>query len=266
MPDFTEMKQRMAAVWSNGEFEEIAETLRDMHTTLVHVLGPRPGEHWLDIGCGTGNLAELAAPAGVRVTGLDIAPRMIDVARARAETGGYDIDYRLGDAENLDLEDATVDAVVSSVGMIFAPDHGAVANEVARVPRPGGRIAFSAWTPDGSVGRMFEQLAPYQPPPPPGAGGPLQWGSEEYVRERLGDAFELRFDRRLSVMEEESVERAWEVFSTRFGPTKTMLENMPAERAEELKHVMLTLFRENEQPDGRVIDKREYLLVTGTRR
>src|SRR4051794_9807696 len=162
-----------------------------MHESIVHALAPRVGERWLDVGCGAGHMAELAAGAGARVTGIDLSPRLIDVAKARADAGGYDIDYRVGDAENLDVEDASFDAVVSSVGMIFAPDHAAVAAESARVTRPGGRLAFSAWTPEGTVGGMFKRLASFQPPPPEGAGSPLQWGSEDYTRGLLGDSFEL---------------------------------------------------------------------------
>lgn len=237
-----------------------------MHETLVHVLGPRPGERWLDVGCGAGHMAELAAGAGAHVTGIDLSPRLIDVAKARAEAGGYDIDYRVGDAENLDVEDAGFDAVTSSVGMIFAPDHAAVAAELARVTRPGGRLAFSAWTPEGTVGGMFQRLASFQPPPPEGAGSPLQWGSEPYVRRLLGDAFELRVERRVSPFEAASSDEAWELFSTKFGPTKTMIDNLPPERAGEFKATMVGFLEENRQPDGSILDPREYLLVLGLRR
>lgn len=116
--------------------------------------------------------------------------------------------------------------------MIFAPDHAAVAAELARVTRLGGRLAFSAWTPEGTVGGMFQRLASFQPPPPEGAGSPLQWGSEPYVRRLLGDAFELRVDRRVSPFEA----------------------------------TMVGFLEENRQPDGSILDPREYLLVPGLRR
>src|SRR5512142_1517967 len=130
MTDFTLLKQMQAAVWSAGAFEDVAETIHDMHVALVEALGPRPGEQWLDVGCGSGNLAELAAGAGADVTGIDLSPRLIGVARERAEAGGYSIVYRVGDAENLDVPDASFDKVVSSVAMIFAPDHEAAAREL----------------------------------------------------------------------------------------------------------------------------------------
>jgi ubiquinone/menaquinone biosynthesis C-methylase UbiE len=264
--DFTELKQRAAVAWSAGAFENVAGQIHDMHAALVEALLPQPGERWLDVGCGAGNVSELAAGAGARVTGVDLSPRLVEVARQRAEAGGFRIEYRVGDAERLDVDDASCDAVVSSVGMIFAPDHDAVAREVARVTRPGGRLGFSAWTPEGRIGALFRTLAPFQPPPPPGAGTPLQWGSEAYVRERLGSAFELQIERRISHYEEESVERSWEVFSRNFGPITLLLENLDPARQAEFERTMLDLAREAEQPDGRMVEDREYLLVTGVRR
>jgi ubiquinone/menaquinone biosynthesis C-methylase UbiE len=266
VPDFTLLKQMQAVAWSAGSFEDVAESIHDMHLALVEALDPQPGERCLDVGCGAGNVAELAAGAGARVTGIDLSPRLIDVAKGRAEAGGYDIEYRVGDAENLDVEDATFDKVVSSVAMIFAPDHEAVARELARVTRPGGRLVFSAWTPEGTVGEMFEVFGAFQPPLPPGAGAPATWGREDYVRTRLGEDFDLQIERRISRQEEESPEHAWEYFAPRFGPVKTMLENLPPERRAEFEQVARGHFEKGRQPDGSYLDEREYLLVTGARR
>jgi ubiquinone/menaquinone biosynthesis C-methylase UbiE len=264
--DFDELKERQAQAWSNGRFEDVAETLHDMHVALADALRPAPFERWLDVACGVGNLAELAAGGGAVVTGIDLSPRLVEVARTRAEAGGFEIAYLVGDAENLAVDDASFDVVVSSVGMIFAPDHARVASELARVTRPGGRLAFSAWTPEGSVGRMFRALAPFSPPPPEGAGSPLQWGVEAYVHERLDETFELRIERRLSRLEDESLDHAWETFSTKFGPTKTLLDTLTPERRTEYEATMKGLFADGVQPDGRVVDEREYLLVRGIRR
>jgi SAM-dependent methyltransferase len=266
MPDFAELKQRQAAAWSAGKFEDVAETLHDMHVALVEALDLQASDRVLDVGSGAGNLAELAAGSGAHVTGIDISPRLVEVATSRAEAGGYDIEYRLGDAENLDVEDGSFDKVVSSVGMIFGPDHDAVAGELARVTRPGGRLAFSAWTPEGTVGEMFQTLGPFQPPPPPGAGAPIMWGREEYIREKLGDTFDLSVERRISRHEEESPQIAWERFSTRFGPTKLLLDNLDPERRAEFEQAMFGLMERRTQADGRFVDEREYLLVTGQRR
>jgi ubiquinone/menaquinone biosynthesis C-methylase UbiE len=267
MPDFTELKQRAAAAWSNGAFEEVADNLADMHAALVRTLGPRPGERWLDLGCGVGSVAELAAGAGADVTGIDLAPRLVEVAKARAAAGGFDIAYAVGDAEHLvGIDDMRFDVVASSVAMVFAPDHGAVAREVARVVRPGGRLGFTAWTKESSVADMFRLNAKFMPPPPEGAGSPLHWGDEQYVRDRLAAAFELRVERRISVWEGGSVDEEWAKFARAFGPVKTMLEHLPPDRSKEFEAGMRELMRGQLQADGRVREQGEYLLVTGLRR
>ena len=113
---------------------------------------------------------------------------------------------------------------------------------------------------------MFRTLAPFQPPPPPGAGAPLQWGSEAYVEEKLDGSFDLRIERRMSHFEDDSVDESWAKFSQSFGPVKLLLENLPPERRDEFERTMLDQAREAEQPDGRMVEDREYLLVTGIRR
>lgn len=266
MPDFTLLKQIQAAAWSAGAFEEVAESIHDMHLALVEALAPQPGERWLDVACGSGNLAELAAGAGADVTGIDLSPRLVGVARARAAAAGYEIVYRVGDAESLDVEDAGFEKVVSSVGMIFAPDHDAVARELTRVTRPAGRLAFSAWTPEGTIGEMFKVFGAFQPPLPPGAGVPLAWGEESYVRAKLGDAFDLSIERRVSRFEDESPRHAWEYFAPRFGPVRTMLDNLDPERRTAFELAAREHFEQGRQPDGTYLDEREYLLVTGVRR
>jgi SAM-dependent methyltransferase len=266
MPDFTEFKQRAAVVWSAGAFEEVAESIGDVHLALVEALSPQAGDRWLDVGCGAGHVAELAAGAGATVAGIDLSPRLVEVARARAAAGGFDIAYSVGDVEELAVEDASFDVVSSSFGMIFAPDHAAAAHELARVTRPGGRLGFTAWTPEGSIGDMFKLFAAFQPPPPDGAGSPLQWGSEDYLRDRLGADFDLTVERRISRHQEDSLEEFWAAFSQNFGPVRLLLDNSPPERGAELKAAAFEHYGPKVQPDGRMVDDREYLLVTGLRR
>ena len=266
MPDFTEFKQRAAAVWSAGAFEEVAESIADVHSALVDALAPQPGEEFLDVGCGAGNVAELGAQAGAHVTGIDLSPRLIGVAKERAAAGGFHVHYSVGDAENLDVPDASFDVVASCFGLIFAPDHAAAAGELTRVTREGGRLGFSAWTPEGSIGDMFKFFAQYQPPPPEGAGTPLQWGTEGHVRELLGGDFDLTIERRMSHLENDSLDEFWELFSQNFGPVRMLLDNLPPERAAEFSDAAREHYGQHVQPDGRVVDDREYLLVTGIRR
>jgi SAM-dependent methyltransferase len=262
---FEELKQTQSFVWGNAPFERVQESLLDVHQRVVDRLEPLGGVRFLDVACGTGQLAELAAAAGANVIGVDFSPVLIGTAKELAAAKGLEIDFRVGDAERLEFEDASFDVVSSTFGHMFAPDHQAVARELARVVRPSGRLGLATWTPDGGVGKFFTAMAQFQPPLPEGAGSPLEWGREEYVRDLLGDAFELHVEEHVTTHDAESVDEYWELFSTSFGPIKTMLERMP-ERADEIRSAYGDFLREYVDADGRVSHRREYLLVLGTRR
>ena len=136
---YQELKERQSVMWGTGPYQRVTETLTDIHEQVVERLVPAHGVRWLDVACGTGAVAELAAAGGADVTGVDLAPALIDTARARAADQDLVIDYRVGDCEQLELDEASFDAVSSTCGVMFAPDHEAAAAELARVTRPGGR-------------------------------------------------------------------------------------------------------------------------------
>ena len=260
---YEELKQRQSVMWGNGPYQRITETLTDIHEVVVDRLAPEPGDDWLDLATGTGAVAELAAGAGVRVTGLDLAPVLIETAKERAAERDLDIDYVVGDAERLELTDASFDKVSSTCGIMFAPDHEAAASELARVTRPGGRIALANWTPGGGLGKMFKVMAPYQPAPPPSS--PFDWGDESRVRELLGEAFELELEERVSTLRLPSADAYWELFPTSYGPTKTLAESL-GDRREELYRDWVDFFEREYRVDGEIAHTREYLLVLGRRR
>lgn len=261
---YEELKQRQSVMWGNGPYQRITETLTDIHERVIEQLAPRPGLRWLDLACGTGAVAELAAARGADVTGVDLSPALIETASQRAAEQGLDIDYRVGDTEALDLDDASFDAVSSTLGIMFAPDHEAAARELARVTRPGGRICLASWTPTGGLGRMFKVMAPFQPAPPPSS--PFAWGDEARVKELLGDAFELDIAEQVSIARLPSGEAFWELFSSSYGPTKTLAEALPDDRRQELHDAWVDFFESNFRSNGEVAHVREYLLVSGVRR
>ena len=186
---YEELKQRQSAMWGSGPYQRVTGTIADIHERVVERLDPRPGRRWLDLACGTGAVAERAAARGAEVTGVDLAPALIETARERAAELGLEVDYRVGDCERLELPDASFDVLSSTCGVMFAPDHRATARELARVTRAGGRIALANWTPSGGVARMFAMMAPFQPAPPPSS--PFDWGDEERVSALLDERFEL---------------------------------------------------------------------------
>lgn len=260
---YEELKQRQSVMWGNGPYQRITETVSDIHEVVIERLAPESGDEWLDLACGTGAVAELAAAAGANVTGIDLAPVLIETAKERAAAQGLEIDYRVGDAEQLDLPDASVDKLSSTCGIMFAPDHEAVARELARVTRPGGRIALGNWTPTGGLAKMFAVMAPYMAAPPPSS--PFAWGDEGRVRELLGESFELDLGERVSTLRVPSGQDYWELFSTSYGPTKTLAESI-GERRADLERDWVEFFETTYRRDGEIVHDREYLLVLGTRR
>ena len=121
---FAELKQRQSVMWGTGPYQRVTETLEDIHDLVIDRLRPGWGTRFLDLACGTGAVAERAAAAGAFVTGVDLAPALIETARQRAADQGLSIDYRVGDAEALEIADGSFDAVSSTCGVMFTPDHG----------------------------------------------------------------------------------------------------------------------------------------------
>ncbi|MDQ2969409.1 MAG: class I SAM-dependent methyltransferase [Actinomycetota bacterium] len=262
---FEELKQRQSVVWGSAPFEKVAGQIANVHDHLVSELAPQAGESWLDVGTGTGGVAVRAARAGAVVTGSDLAPVLIETARRLAADEGLEIRYEVGDAEQLPYEDASFDIVSSSFGAMFAPDHSAVAGELARVTRPGGRLGMAVWDPDGGIGDFFRLMGGFQPPPPEGAGNPLEWGREQHARELLEDAFDLRFVRGMDPQLGESGEELWQVFVASFGPLKTLYDSLEQPRREEL-HNAYVEYMEQHRTNGRIEAPREYVIILGTRR
>jgi SAM-dependent methyltransferase len=262
---FTELKARQSVMWGNGPYERITNTIRDIHSTVIERAEPKPGERVLDAATGTGAVAILVAQRGADAVGMDFAPALVDTARQRAAEEGVTVQWDIGDAEDMPYEDVSFDVVLSTCGVMFTPDQSAVASELARVTRPGGRLALGCWTPDGGLAQMFGMMRPFLPPPPEGAGSPFAWGDEDHVRGLLGDAFDLRFEVHESTLRTKDGEEYWELFSTSYGPTKTAADALDDERREEFRRTWVDFFEERREGDE-VVHRREWLLALGTRR
>ena len=173
--------------WGVGRYEGIAHQVLPAARVVVDHAAPASGEHVVDVGCGTGNAALLAAARGARVTGVDPAPRLLEVARRLAADQGVDATFVEGEAAALPLADGEADVVLSVFGVIFAPDATAAAAEMARVTAPGGRIVLSAWIPEGAMRRFISVLREALPRP---AGPPdtqsFAWHDPEALAGLLG--------------------------------------------------------------------------------
>ncbi len=263
---FEELKEKHSVVWGSGPYERISEHLKVAHDHLLRVIKPKPQERWLDVATGTGEIATRAAGEGADVTGLDLAPDLIERARARAEDAGVEVELVVGDAENLPFEDGSFDTVTSTFGVMFAPDHEAVAAELARVCRPGGRLGMLNWHPTEGVAEFFKVMAAYQPPPPEGAGSPFTWGDPDHLEDLLGDSFELRYEEGDCPQPGESGEDVWELFSTSYGPTKALAGSLDDEQRAALRADWIEYFERFPADGGGVTQPRPYVLVIGERK
>lgn len=259
--------ERPAAVWSSGgaDYDQISRGIADSIEHCVLRLDPRPGERILDLATGTGWTSRAVARRGATVIGADIAADLVTAARERAEAEGLSIDYRTGDAEKLPFADGEFDAVVSTCGIMFASRPEAAAAELARVVRKGGRVAITTWLPDSNLFKMFMVMKPYMAASPnPAPPSPFEWGRAERVRELMGSAFALQFERGTSFYREPSGEAAWNTFSTGYGPTKALAGNLGEARRAELRRDFIA-FHDGFPTELGICVPREYLLSVGVR-
>lgn len=195
----------------------------------------------LDVGCGTGNVAITAARRGAAVTGLDITPAMLTEARKNAEVAGVEnVRWREGTATDLPFEDETFDVTLSSVGHVFADPPDAAARELLRVTRPGGRLAFTSWTPESVVPAMGRVLTDYLPSTPDAPEPPFLWGDPEVVRERLSDSVDdLEFETGTVLTPVLTPQHYWEAAITQSGLFIVALETVAADERPALRTEMI---------------------------
>jgi ubiquinone/menaquinone biosynthesis C-methylase UbiE len=267
MPDFTKLKQKHRAVWASGDYDQIARGIQAVGDHVVRSVRIRAGERVLDIACGTGNTALMARAREAVVTGVDLTPELLAVARKRAADAGYgDITWKEGDAENLPFPDGAFDVVVSSCGLMFAPDQQKAAKEVARVTSKDGRIAIQAWTREGGVGGMFKVTNEHVPPPS-GVPSPFEWGDEAKVKSLLGSAFkDYQFERYDCPEFADTPEKVADLFIDRYGPTHRAYHSLTPEKAAAFRKDLIDLYRGYTTPANRKVRwGREYIITLATR-
>jgi ubiquinone/menaquinone biosynthesis C-methylase UbiE len=188
-PDLAAIKARQQQTWASGDFAVVASRIVLVSEMLADNADLRAGTRVLDVAAGNGNATLAAARSGAKAVGVDYVPALIEDGRARAVAEGLDVEFRVGDAEDLPFDDASFDAVLSVFGTMFAPDHRRTAQEIIRVAKPGATIGFASWTPDGFIGQMFRVITSHVPAPA-GVQSPLLWGTESHLVELFGEAID----------------------------------------------------------------------------
>lgn len=266
LPNIDVIKSKMKTTWSAGDFGRIATMIEIGAEEFIDRLSIKSGETVLDIACGTGNLAIPAARAGAVVTGVDIAPNLVEQARKRAAAERLECQFDEGDAEALPYADASFDTVVTMFGAMFAPRPDVTASEMLRVCRSGGRIAMANWTPGGFTGQMFK-VGSAHVPPPPGIAPPVLWGDQETVKTRLADVADRRMTLRPILFHfPSSPADVVEHFREYFGPTKMAFAALDESGQAALRQDLVDLWTKNNRAtDGSTEVVSEYLEVIATK-
>ncbi|MEQ1613648.1 MAG: class I SAM-dependent methyltransferase [Hyphomicrobiaceae bacterium] len=216
--DFTAIKAKQNATWASGDYARVGSTLQIVGEELAEALDLPAGATVLDVAAGNGNATLAFARRNCVVTSTDYVPDLLARGRARAAADGLEVDYQVADAEALPFESGSFDAVVSTFGVMFAPDQHKAAAEMLRVCRRGGRIGMANWTPDSFIGQLFKTIGAHVAPPA-GVASPARWGDEAWLQQVLGAK-----SRTITVQEKDFVfrypspERFVAFFRTYYGP------------------------------------------------
>ncbi len=259
-PDLAAIKQRQQATWASGDYHMIGTQILLTAEQLIESLDVHSTDRVLDVATGSGNAALAAARRSCEVVGIDYVPSLLERARERAIAEGVQAQFEDGDAEAIPFEDDSFDVVTSVFGAMFAPSQEAAASELARVTRPGGKIGLVTHTPEGYIGNLFKVIGKHVPPPA-GLRSPIQWGTEERLRELFGDAIaELRVEKRHMTFRYRSPQTWVDYWRRYYGPTLKAFEAVGEEGRPALEaDVLENIARFNRADDGTMVVPSEYL-------
>lgn len=266
-PDLAAIKAKQQATWASGDFAVVGTTLQIVGETLAEAADVCAGQTVLDVAAGNGNATLAAARRFARVTSTDYVPALLDKGRERARAEGLDVQFQVADVEALPFADGSFDTVLSTFGVMFAPDQVRSAAEMLRVTRRGGRIGMANWTPEGFIGQLFKIVGTHLPPPA-GLKSPALWGTEGRLQELFGGAAaQIRSERRCFNFRYRSAAHFVQIFRDYYGPTHKAFAALPGAKGEAFERDVVALLERFDVggPDSLVVPG-EYLEVVVTKR
>lgn len=263
--DFEAVKARQQATWSSGDFGQIGVRLQIVGESLCDAVDLQAGDRVLDVAAGNGNASLAAARHFTHVTSTDYVPDLLEQARRRADADRLQITFQVADAEKLPFQDDSFDVVLSTFGVMFAPNQDRAARELLRVVRPGGKIGLASWTPDGFLGKLFEVISAHVPPPA-GLRSPMDWGSEPRIVELFGPhVSDIKTRRKTYTFRFLSPEHWIFVFRTYYGPTHKAFNALDDAGKRSLHDALMDLLIRWNRCDGTLCVPGDYLEVVVTR-
>ena len=265
--DLNALKTRQQTAWASGDYAVIGTTLQGVGELLAEACDLRWDERVLDVAAGNGNATLAAARRGCTVTSTDYVSTLLDRGAERARAEGLNVKFQIADAEALPFDGASFDAVLSTFGVMFAPDQPKAASELARVCRPGGRIGLANWTPEGFIGQVFKVLGRHVPPPA-GVQPPSRWGVEAHLHALFGErAATIAVTPRMFNFRYRSAAHFIDVFRTWYGPVHKAFASLPADQAKALERDLTDLLNSmNRAGTSSLVVPSEYLEIVVTRR
>lgn len=265
-PDYAAIKSKQNAAWASGDYAKIGTTLQIVGEELAEALDLVPDARVLDVAAGNGNATLAFARRWCDVTSTDYVETLLARSRARAEAEALDVGYQIADAEQLPFENSSFDAVVSTFGVMFAPNQLKAASEMLRVCRPGGKIGLANWTPDSFIGHVFKTLGKHIAPPA-GVSSPALWGNKAWIEETFGaKSRSIIINDRAFMFRYRSPEHFMDVFRTYYGPVHKAFLALDAAGQRALNHDLLeTIGRFNTAKDGTMRVPSAYAEIIATK-
>ena len=264
--DLAAIKARQQVAWGSGDYAIVGTTLQIVGETLCEAVDLRSDQRVLDVAAGNGNATLAAARRFADVVSTDYVGALLERGRDRAAADRLPVTFQEADAEALPFADASFDVVLSTFGVMFAPNQQQAASELIRVCRPGGKIGLANWTPESFIGRLFRTIGKYVPPPP-GVKSPALWGNKAHLDTLFAPKATVAVESRNFVFRYKSPKHWVEIFRNYYGPVVKAFAAIDPQAREALEADLYALLdTSNVADDGTLVVPGEYLEVVITKR